>query len=263
MDFKFEIKNFSLKKSLECGQCFRFKEIKQNEFLIFSNKTSAIVKQIENSLIFYNSNSDEKFWKTYFNYDINYLNLLKNFKGDLILEKTMNFCSGLRIFKQDPYETLISFIFSVNNNISRIKKIIETVCENFGEKIENGYSFPSLNILKNCGKEDFKILKAGFRVNFLLDAIKKIESKVVNFSELYFLTDEEIKKTLKKIHGVGEKVSSCVSLFAYNRMKIFPKDVWVKRVIKEYYENGLSKQFLTCPGLAQQFLFYGKRSGYI
>ena len=263
LEFSFEIEKFSLRDSLFCGQCFRFKEIKKNEFLIFSCNKSAVVKQIGNLLVFSSSNSNENFWKNYFNYDVDYFNLLQKFKGDLTLEKAIKFCSGLRIFKQNPYETLISFIFSINNNIPRIKKIIETFCENFGEKIENGYSFPNINILKNCSKEDFKVLKAGFRVNFLLDAIKKIESKEVNLNELYFLTDEEIKKILKKIYGVGEKVSSCVLLFAYNRMNIFPKDVWVKRIIKAYYEDGLSEQFLTCPGLAQQFLFYAKRSGFI
>lgn len=263
MDFKFKIKNFSLYNSLSCGQCFRFKQIEKNGFLVFFKTYSAYVKQQKDTIFFYNSNCEEFLWKQYFNYYVNYSELLNNFKGDLILEKLINCCFGIRILKQDPFETLISFILSTNNNILRIKKIIEVLCENFGEKIEGGYSFPSLNVLANCSEKDFKVLKAGFRVKYLMDAIFKVYSKKIDLKELCFLNFELAKKKLMEIFGVGEKVSSCVLLFAYNKMESFPVDVWIKKVLNKYYKKGLSKQVLTCPGLAQQFLFFGKRNGYI
>lgn len=262
-DFRFKIEKFSLKDSLYCGQCFRFKEIKENLFLVFSKFNSAYIEQKESELIFYNSSCDEKFWKKYFNFDVDYEKLYSGFKGDLILEKLIKIFRGIRILKQDPFETLISFIFSINNNIARIQKMIEILCENFGNKNKNGYSFPSLNELVKYKKEDFFILKAGFRLNYFMDAILKLSSSLVDLEKLNSLSFKEAKEKLKIIKGVGEKVSSCVLLFAYNNMTAFPVDVWIKKVLEEYYYDGLNSQILTCPGLAQQLLFYGKRKGYI
>lgn len=263
IDFKFKIKNFSLRDTLYCGQCFRFREIDKNIFLVFFNSYSSYVEQKQDWLLFYSSSCDVSFWRKYFNFEVDYSVLLKGFKGDLVLEKLIRCCSGIRILKQDPFETLICFILSINNNILRIQKIIEVLCKNFGEKIKNGYSFPKLDVLSNCSEKDFKILKAGFRTKFLLDAIYKVSSGFLDLKKLYFLSFEEAKKELMKVYGVGNKVSDCVLLFAYNKMQSFPVDVWIKKVLNEYYKDGVSKQILSCPGLAQQLLFFGKRSGYI
>ena len=263
IDFKFKISNFSLRNTLYCGQCFRFKELSKDVFLIFFEACSTYVKQEQDWLLFYSSSCGVDYWKKYFNFYVDYEVLLKGFKGDLILEKLIYCCNGIRILKQNPFEALICFILSINNNISRIQKIIEVLCENFGEKIKNGYSFPKLDVLSGCSEKDFKILKAGFRTKFLLDAIYKVSAGYVNLKELYFLSFEKAKKELMKIYGVGDKVSECVLLFAYNKMQAFPVDVWMKKVLNEYYKDGVSKQILSCPGFAQQLLFFGKRSGYI
>ncbi len=263
MNFSFILKGFSLYNTLYSGQCFRFKEIDKNKFLIFSGCDSCYVWQERERLFFSESSCDEFFWKKYFNYGFDYMNKLKKFKGDKVLEKLMGCCPGIYILKQEPFETLLSFILSINNNIKRIQKIIEALCENFGEKIENGYSFPKIEVLKECSEKDFDVLKAGFRTKYLVDAINKVYTKEVNLDEIYHLSFNEAKEKLKKIYGVAEKVSSCVLLFAYNKMESFPVDVWIKKVVDEYYKNGLTKQVLSCKGLAQQFLFYGKRNGII
>ncbi len=263
MKFSFNLKGFSLHNTLYSGQCFRFKEVGKNKFLIFSGCNSCYVWQDGEKLFFDKSSCDEIFWKEYFNYNFDFISKLRNFKGDKVLEKLVGCCPGIYILKQEPFETLISFILSVNNNIKRIQKIIEVLCENFGEKVRNGYSFPKVEVLKKCSEKDFDVLKAGFRTRYLVDAIKKVYTKEVDLDELYYLNFEEAKEKLKKIYGVAEKVSSCVLLFAYNKMESFPIDVWIKKVIDEYYKKGLTKQVLSCKGLAQQFLFYGKRNGFI
>lgn len=263
VDFSFKLKGFSLYNTLYSGQCFRFKEIDKNRFLIFSGCNSCYVSQKGDELLFSDSSCGEFFWKRYFNYDFNFVGKLKNFQGDKVLEKLIIRCPGIYILKQEPFETLISFILSINNNIKRIQNIIEVLCENFGEKIKNGYSFPKVEVLKECSEKDFDILRAGFRKKYLIDAIKKIYTKEVDLEKLYCLSFEQAKEKLKKIYGVAEKVSSCTLLFAYNKMESFPIDVWIKRVINEYYKEGLTKQVLSCKGLAQQLLFYGKRNGFI
>ena len=148
MKFKFDLNCFSLKRSLYSGQCFRFKEVEKNCFLVFSKGYSAYIKQIGNILHFYDSTVELTYWKKYFNYYVNYEEIIKRFEGDLILEKLTKLCKGIRILKQDPFECLVSFIFSINNNIKRIQTIVEVLCENFGKKTKNGYSFPTAESLK-------------------------------------------------------------------------------------------------------------------
>lgn len=263
MKFKLKIDNFSLKDTLLCGQCFRFKIIDSDYFLVFAGINSAKIKQEKNILIFESSTCQIDFWKNYFDINTNYKKLLNDFQGDKVLEKAKATCGGIRILRQDPWETLISFIISANNNIPRIQNIIDKLCTNFGKKIKNGFSFPTPQDLKNCTQEDLSTLKAGFRARYIIDAIKKVNSGEIDLSKFYKTNTQISKQELIKICGVGNKVSECVLLFGYHKMDAFPIDVWMKKALKEYYPNGLSKQILTCPGLAQQLLFHSKRNNLI
>lgn len=263
MKFKLKINNFSLKDTLLCGQCFRFNTIDSNCFLVFAGSNSSIITQEKDTLTFENSTCQIDFWKNYFDTNTNYNELLSGFKGDKVLEKAKSKCGGIRILRQDPWETLISFIISANNNIPRIQNIIDRLCSNFGNKIKNGFSFPTFEELKNCTEDDLTILKAGFRARYIIDAIKKVNSGEIKLNMFYEMNTTNSKENLMKICGVGDKVSDCVLLFAYHKMDAFPIDVWMKKTLNEHYPKGLSNQILTCPGLAQQLLFYSKRNKYI
>lgn len=263
MKFKLKIDNFSLKDTLLCGQCFRFNAIDSNCFLVFAGSNSSIITQEKDVLIFEKSTCQLDFWGNYFDIDTNYTKLLDDFQGDKILEKARSICGGIRILRQDPWETLISFIISANNNIPRIQSIINRLCSNFGRKIKNGFSFPTAQELEFCTEDDLSILKAGFRSRYIIDAIKKVNSREINLDEFYKMNTTNAKENLMQICGVGNKVSDCILLFAYHKMDSFPVDVWMKKTLNEYYPNGVSKQILTCPGLAQQLLFYSKRNKYI
>ncbi len=263
MKFKLKINNLSLKDTLLCGQCFRFNAIDSNCFLIFAGSNSSIITQNEDTLTFEQSTCQIDFWKNYFDIDTNYTKLLDNFQGDKILEKAKSMYGGIRILRQDPWETLISFIISANNNIPRIQCIINRLCSNFGKKIKNGFSFPTAQDLKNYTQDDLSVLKAGFRSRYIIDAIKKVNSGEIKLDELYKTNTINAKENLMQICGVGNKISDCILLFAYHKMDSFPIDIWMKRILAEYYPNGVSKQILTCPGLAQQLLFYSKRNKYI
>ncbi|MDE5852447.1 MAG: DNA-3-methyladenine glycosylase 2 family protein, partial [Oscillospiraceae bacterium] len=185
---------------------------------------------------------------------------LQQFDGDAILEKAKDKYYGIRILRQDPWETLISFIISANNNIPRIQSIIERLCENFGHPIKNGYSFPTASTLANCKLQDLDILRSGFRAKYILDAAKKVFSGEINLEEIKCFDINKSRETLMQICGVGKKISECILLFGYHKMEVFPVDVWMRRALEEYYPNGLSLQILSCPGLAQQILFYSKRN---
>lgn len=263
MSFDLKAVNFSLEKTLFSGQCFRFEVLNDCKFLIFSGKDFAVVQQVGEILKFENSTCNENFWSKYFDLNFDYGKILQGFVGDVVLESAVSFCGRLHILNQDPFETLISFLLSSNNNIVRIKKIVSILCERFGEKFQWGFAFPEIESLKNCTLNDLSVLKAGYRTKYIYDAICKINSKEVDLEKLWFLNVDDARKNLMKIKGVGVKVANCVLLFAYHKFEVFPVDVWIKRVISMYYKLGLSKQVLSCPGFAQQLLYYSKREGVI
>lgn len=264
MNFVIETKNFSLRQTILSGQFFRFYELKPNFYLIFANNNSVEVSQDGNLLIFKNSTCDKNFWLNYFDLNVDYSKFLFNFLGDSVLELAVKFCGGIRILNQNPLEVLVCFLFSSCNNILRIKKIVHALCVNFGTKIANvGFAFPTLNQLKLCNLSNLEVLKAGFRTPYLIDAIKKIFCGSLNLNDLGNLDVDEARKQLMQIKGVGRKIADCVLLFAYHKFEVFPLDVWMKRVVKQYYNLGLSKQILSCPGFAQQLLYYSKMNGII
>ncbi|MBR2877035.1 MAG: DNA-3-methyladenine glycosylase 2 family protein, partial [Clostridia bacterium] len=168
--------------------------------------------------------------------------------------------NGIRILKQDEWETICSFIISQNNNIPRIKKIIENLCETFGEKCGEGYSFPKAETLAKLEVEDLDVLRAGFRSKYILDAAQKIASGKVDLEAIKKMDFENAKSELIKIKGVGEKVAQCSLLYGFARMEAFPVDVWVKRIVSELYPEGLPECINGTQGIAQQYLFHWRRN---
>ncbi len=165
--------------------------------------------------------------------------------------------SSLRILRQDPWEVTISFILSQNNNIARIRGLYCRLSESYGTPLGNGfYTFPRPEQLSAVTEEELRSLGTGFRAPYIIDAIKK--SRILD--EIGALDDGEAQEALMRIDGVGVKVSSCILLFAYHRLRVFPIDVWVKRIMAERYPDTGSGVFAPYEGLAQQYLFHAYRS---
>lgn len=237
---------------------------------------------------------DEKFERIcvpYFALDTNYdeikSDILKNSNSEF-LANAAECASGIRILKQDPWEALFSFIISQNNNIPRIKKIIRAISSAYGENLalKNGLSecpIKCLSCLKNAGKLNtdacescgicYSFPKAknvahepellqdshpGFRYKYLVDAAEKVSSGEIDFSKIIAENSYEYTLSeLMKIKGVGEKVASCTSLFAFSNLEAFPIDVWMKRAIDEYFDGKLEpKQLGRYAGVAQQYIFH-------
>lgn len=248
----------------ECGQCFRWS---RDDSGVYTGVASGRVCHIKDRELICES-GDEEFWHRYFDFDTDYAQIHSELlKTDAGLEKCIKFGSGIRILRQDVWETIISFIISANNNIPRIKKIIETLCRMYGDEILDGdkiyYSFPSPEKLAKLKPEDLAPLRAGYRDKYILDAAQKIASGEVDLSLLDTMEDAELKKTLMKIKGVGGKVADCIMLFSLGRFSVFPTDVWIKRILNEVYgvEDKDIPQFVTdkygtLAGFAQQYLYY-------
>lgn len=258
-----ECKNFDPFVSCECGQCFRFNRISETEYVIFAcNRLLTIRKQDENWLFL--DITEEEFKESFFKYfdlERDYGEIIESYSRDESITRAARHGNGIRIFRQDAFETIISFIISANNNIPRIKKIIEALCALLGERVGNGYSFPTPESIVNAGIEGLAPIKAGFRTKYIVDAAQKVASGEISLEYIRNCGYIQALNELKKIKGIGDKVANCVLLFGFGYYNAFPIDVWVKRVINKYYGEGFDPVSLgEYAGVAQQYLFYYERS---
>ena len=275
--------SFEPKHIFECGQCFRWNEEDDGSYTGVIKNGVLNVKKENNKIIFrgFLDGSIIKICTDYFNLDTNYDKIKEELSNiDDYLKKSINYGSGIRILKQDLWETIISFIISANNNIPRIKGIIERISKKYGNEIEwNGkkyYTFPSIGSLSKASVEDLRKLGLGFRDKRVYDTTKIILNKEIDLDKLESSVDiDYIKEELLKLPGVGGKVADCIMLFALNKFEVFPIDVWVRRVMNELYiknedETKVDKKVIASlakekysnlAGLAQQYLFYWKREG--
>ncbi len=257
-----DVSCFNVGLSVDCGQAFRWIKEEDGSFHGVIFKKAVDIIQYKNEVIF--KNTDEETFKTllepYFDLDRDYEKICAGF-DDKYLKEACKKYSGIRILRQEPWETLCSFIISQNNNIPRIKGIIERLCSAFGEDIGNGdFSFPSAEVISALSEEDLAPLRAGFRNKYILDAAAKCCSGEVSLEKIKNMPIEQARQELMKIKGVGPKVAECTLLYGFGRVEAFPVDVWVKRILSELYENGLPQCTKGVEGIAQQYLFHWRRN---
>ena len=283
------LENYSLRDTLECGQAFRYEplvcEEKYTEYLtVVGDKLITVGQEATDSLIFFGIDDEalEQIAAPYFALSEDYGRIRREITDNTDsewLQSAAECAKGIRILKQLPEETLISFIISQNNNIPRIRKIIRKISVEYGNNLAKGtgicpktgkaiddsscrecgicYTFPKAqDILER--PEGLLPARVGFRYGYILDAAKKIVSGEIDFAEIerrgdYDFTVDE----LKKIKGVGDKVASCVALFAFNNLDAFPVDVWMRRAIDTYFGGSLDPKSLgRYAGIAQQYIFH-------
>ena len=255
---------FNLRETLNCGQCFRFEEAADGVFFGVVRDKLIKVKEENEKIIFYNTTKEEydSLLHDYFDFGRDYEAINNSIVGNELLTKIIESEKGIRILKQDPFEALISFIISANNNIPRIKAIVSRLCESYGEKIEGGYTFPTPFVLANKTPEELSHLRAGFRAKYIIDAAKKVTSGEVVLEEIYSMPLDEAREKLKTILGVGDKVADCTLLFGFQKLDAFPKDVWIKRAMEKYFPCGLPKTAEQYMGIVQQYIFnYVRKNG--
>ncbi len=255
--------NFDPFVSCECGQCFRFTKIDETEYILFAKGRKLDIKKADGGWLF--SDIDEVEFKNsffdYFDLSRDYSAIINRYSDDAEISDAAKLGNGIRIFRQDPWETLISFIISQNNNIPRIKKIIESLCRLLGKEENGFYSFPDAESIRNAGIEGLAPIKSGFRAKYIIDAAEKVVSGEVSLEKIAVCGYAEALNELKKIKGVGDKVANCVLLFGFGYYEAFPIDVWVKRVITKYYGENFNPNSLgEYAGIAQQYLFYRERN---
>ncbi len=276
------VDSFELKDIFDCGQCFRWNEQEDGSYLGIFRENVLNVKKDKQDIIIEGICKDDikKTVEDYFDLKRDYTKIKEKLsKIDENLKTSIQYGQGIRLLNQDLWETIISFIISANNNIPRIKGIIERLSKKYGSKIiwrgKEYYTFPTPEQLKNVTIEEYRSLGLGFRDKRLYETTKMIIQKQVDLEKMKQNPNTfEVREQLLSLSGVGPKVADCILLFStLKRLEVFPIDVWVRRVMNDLYikkddETKVSKKqieaiatekFGDLAGLAQQYLFYWRR----
>lgn len=252
----------SLPLTLDCGEAFRWVEQGDGSWSGAAYGKYLNIKE-ENSTFILKDTSLEDFenvWRNYFDLDRDYAAICAKLKEDELVRETIDEYYGIRILNQEPWEALVSFVISQQNNIKRIKGIIKRLCDTYGEEICDGWhAFPTSKTLSSLSVEDFEAIGLGYRAKYVKKLADDVESGVIDLAAIKAMDLDDAKKNLLSIYGVGEKVANCALLFGFQFIRCFPVDVWMKRVL-QYYPNGLPECFSGYEGIAQQYLFHWARN---
>ena len=269
-----EIKDFDPTHIFECGQCFRWLKEDDGSYTGIAKGRVINVRKDGKDIVIDNTNKEdfENVWYDYFDLGRDYSSLKKELaKHDQNLEKAVEFGWGIRILQQDSWEMLISFIISSNNRIPMIQRAINNISERYGSEIgeyrgKKYFAFPSPKQLSKASVEELRECKTGFRDKYIYETSKRVVEEDLNLEKFLDMNSEECHKELLKFKGVGAKVADCIALFGMRKYDSFPVDVWVKRVMQEFYnaeDMSFPKMrkygmelFGKNAGFAQQYLFY-------
>ncbi len=266
------VKDFDLTHIFECGQCFRWVPFGELRYIGAAGANAAVISQDGSTVTIDAAGGSEDFWRSYFDLDTDYGAIKTELAGsEPRIEAAADYGYGIRILRQDPFETLISFIISQNNNIPRIRKNIESLCERYGERIEGSdellslygctdrsciYAFPAPESLAEADESELAAMKLGYRCAY----IKASAAEYLNCG------CPSCREELLAFHGIGPKVANCIMLFGLRDTAAFPVDTWVKQIMNDMYGFDMNdtkgmqafarERFGSLAGYAQQYLFY-------
>lgn len=256
--------DFNIDDILLCGQIFSFNKVDYGYDVYSLDKDAKVVEEENGYRIITN---DSAYFENFFDLKTDYSLIKKELKKYPLLSEPIKFGVGIRILKQDLFETLISFIVSANNNIKRIQLILNRMREKLGKDMGGFYAFPTQEELLKVDEKFFKEIGAGYRAGYIYKVVRQVDEKMLK--DWNNLSTREIRKKLIALSGVGPKVADCVLLFGYGRKDVFPVDTWIAKMFNKYYaplENReeirrrLINEFGNLAGYAQQYLFYFMRS---
>ena len=293
------VSDFDLEKTFECGQCFRWSADESGAYTGVAFGIAATVRYGAGSYNCSSGSADdnsgndsrvncntggvnganeaaegggsifisgtiedfESVWRGYFDLDLDYAKIRRGLCVDDFMRKASAYGAGIRILRQDAWEALCSFIISQCNNIPRIKKIITSLCESFGEKTEfrgrTYYAFPSAEKLSLCSEEDLAPLRCGYRAEYIISAARAVSGGTIDLQALAQGSPDDVRAALRSIRGVGSKVADCAILYGLHMLDSFPLDVWIKRAVAEYYGPGFDPAiYHPYAGVAQQYMYY-------
>lgn len=268
----YPIPHFHPRHTFLCGQCFRWNEEDDGSFTGVAHGKVLNLSLENEKLLIKNTNPADfnALWRGYLDLDRDYGAIKQKLSKDDLLAKAVSHGWGIHILRQDIWECLISFIISANNNIPRIKGIIEGLCKMLGDRISWGkkdyFTFPDSLAVSSLSESEISSLRAGYRGKYIIGAAKMYARGDIDLNLIKNAPLSEARRHLCSIPGVGPKVADCVLLFGAGRFGAFPSDVWVKRVMEEFYgcprdmaAAAGEERFGGLSGFAQQYLFYWRK----
>ena len=271
-EFHMSAENFSPEQTFLSGQVFRYERGNDGWFIKSGSEIAYVIADPDGGYQVYCS--DEPYFKRYFDLRTDYSAIQEAVNVNPVMSRAVSYGKGIRILRQDRLETLVSFLLSSNNNIERIRQMIERICEYLGEKREfcgkTFYTFPTLARLATQDVEFYRRLGLGYRAEFLVNTVHKLRNGF-SLDALDEMSSARARTALTALDGVGVKVADCILLFAFRRTDAFPVDTWMERVyyacfsqekrtrvqISQYFTDLFGKY----SGFAQQYLFYYGRRG--
>lgn len=258
------VTDFDMEQTFNCGQCFRWN--KEGEaFVGFAGSWLCRVS-LENGDMLVEKLRGEgdmqqfaAYMADYLSLNVDYGALKEKFSADETMKRAIAFAPGIRVLNQPFFETLITFIISRNNNIPRIKKIVDAMADTYGTPVGDYHAFPSRQQLKDVSIEGYSRLKMGFRAKYVYDAVQKVTNGDIRREEIEKMDLDSARKYLMQIKGVGPKVADCILLFSCKKYDSFPKDVWINRAMDRLFPDGLPRCVKGREGIAQQYIFHYAR----
>lgn len=256
---------FRLEHTLTSGQCFRWCKRGRGFLGIVSGYVLCLEQK--GSRLLYRSfppGFAASRLRTYLGLDGVHAAAVRSFPGDPILLRAVKKFRGMRLLRQDPYETLISFIISSNNNIKRIRSCIERLCRTFGEEIEPGSGFHAFPPPEELADAPLRTLRGkcnlGYRDRYVRDTAREIARTPQLLSEIARLPYREARKAIMQLPGVGRKVADCVLLYSMEKWEAFPVDTWIRKTVQDNYFGGKRVSDSTIATFARQH--FGPFAGY-
>lgn len=259
---------FSLSQCLCCGQTFRWKT-QENGFFGIALGHAVYAEQCGQDLTLHgipHHMADD--FARYFDLERDYASIQASYVNDPFLIEGIRYAQGLRVLHQPNFETLISFIISANNNVGRISRIVETLCDRYGEPIPGGHDFPSPQKLAALSADELKACGTGYRADYIIGTARRICDGFI-LDAVAAMPYEQAREKLTELPGVGLKVADCVALYGMGFMRSFPLDIWMRRVICGIYgykgkndrdmRHFVDTTFGEYAGIAQQYLFHYAR----
>ncbi len=274
------VHGFSVLKTFDCGQCFRFEPVKDSphEVEFAGVALGRFLSAAQDGSTIYIYNCDLDFYRghicSYLGLDMDYEAIREDIAKRCPTEYMLNVMErgeGIRILRQERWEALCSFIISQNNNIPRIKKIIRALSEKCGEEVDASlmqhhgaqareFAFPTPDAVLALGESGLRDLRVGFRASYIFDAALKVSSGEIDLDSAAYLPTSDCLDALCAVKGVGLKVASCTALFGMEKYDAFPIDVWIRRVLSEKFPDDFDPSALgEYAGIAQQYMFYAAR----
>lgn len=267
---KVRISDFVPEHTFLCGQCFRWEKQSDESFIGVANGQVVRIKK-EDDVITIDGITQEdydSFWEEYLDAKRDYSEIKKAININETMDKSIKFGYGIRILRQEFFETLISFIISQRSSIPKIKSCVNKLCELCGEEIvfegKKYYSFPTPEKVVNLSEESLRKIGVGYRAPYILKAAQAVLDGEIDASALEKADTPSARAKLLSLYGVGDKVCDCVLLFSLGKYDLFPADVWIKRVMAEEFNFSNAKEsgeneFGLYSGFAQQYLFYWRK----